>query len=80
MAMLPTMLEQDRIRAGCRSVGALTPTEVRLAVWGARPPGHEVDAAARRSKTRLTTIAIIAITALPLVYATWVWVIGSQMD
>jgi hypothetical protein len=40
----------------------------------------DVDAAARRSKTRLIIIAIIAITALPLVYATCVWVIGSRMD
>ena len=48
---------------------------------GRTPAGpDDVDAAARRSKARLMIIAIVAITALPLVYATCVWVIGSQTD
>jgi hypothetical protein len=44
------------------------------------PAEPDDDTEARRRRARLIIIAIFVITALPLLYATCVWVIGSQMD
>jgi hypothetical protein len=45
------------------------------------PPGpDDAGAGVRRRRARLIIFAIVAMTALPLLYATCVWVVGSQMD